>query len=232
MRRNQLFWLECTVADLPSDVEWLGENERLRYDQLRLAKRRADWLLGRWTAKSVVSDCLGMLRTPSSFRDIQILPDAAGVPVAQIGGSAVLVSLSISHRDGRALAVVGAPVFPIGCDLEIVESRGLEFMRTFFTEAEIESCHKANRGGELETLIWSAKESTLKMLSVGLRADTRSVSIDIDSRGRAESSWNPFTALVVDGHIYTGWWRVLASQVRTIISSRQSKMPRETSAIS
>ena len=44
-------WLEQSEADLPPHDDWLSVDEALQLDRLRFAKRRADWRLGRWTAK-------------------------------------------------------------------------------------------------------------------------------------------------------------------------------------
>ena len=33
---------------LPADLDWLTLSERRRHDGFRFAKRRGDWLLGRW----------------------------------------------------------------------------------------------------------------------------------------------------------------------------------------
>ncbi|MGZ6641917.1 MAG: hypothetical protein ACXVFT_08780 [Solirubrobacteraceae bacterium] len=68
---------------------------------LRLAKRRDDWRLGRWTAKAAVAAWLGV-----GAERIEVLAAADGAPDAWLDGAPVPVSLSLSHRAGRALAAV------------------------------------------------------------------------------------------------------------------------------
>ena len=48
----QIYWLEQTEADVPAGEEWLSPSEALRSNAIPFAKRRNDWRLGRWTAKS------------------------------------------------------------------------------------------------------------------------------------------------------------------------------------
>ena len=55
-------------------------------------------------------------------------------------------------------------------------------------------------------LVWSAKESALKVLRVGLRADTRSVEITVRSDLLVDG-WAPFTAALDTGPVLHGWWR-------------------------
>ena len=53
-----VYWLEQSEADVPTADDWLSENEVARLNSLRVAKRRADWRLGRWTAKCAVAASL------------------------------------------------------------------------------------------------------------------------------------------------------------------------------
>ena len=74
----------------------------------------------------------------------------------------------------------------IGCDLELVEPRSEAFVRDYFTVPE-QCCVGAVPDGEESwlraNLLWSAKESVLRVLETGLRRDTRSVEIAIKGAG-------------------------------------------------
>ena len=50
-----IYWLTQTLGDIPDNEDWLGTRERTLKDALRIPKRRADWLLGRWTGKHVAA---------------------------------------------------------------------------------------------------------------------------------------------------------------------------------
>src|SRR5215472_5275 len=94
-------WLSQRQADVPAGDDWLGDSERLVLASLRDARRRADWRLGRWTAKRALGAWLGM--APARF---EVLRATDGAPEAWLDGQHSGVSVSLSHRAGRALAVV------------------------------------------------------------------------------------------------------------------------------
>jgi 4'-phosphopantetheinyl transferase len=163
-------------ADVPPDDDWLTGDERVVLETLRFAKRRAEWRLGRWTAKRAVSD---FLHVPAACVGVVAAED--GAPQALVDGTAAPVNISLSHRDGFGACAVGPPGWPLGCDLELVEVRSDGFVADYFTEAERQAVAEApaERRPLLVTLIWSAKESVLKALRTGLRADTREVEVTV-----------------------------------------------------
>jgi len=67
----------------------------------------------------------------------------------------------------------------VGADLEWIEAREPGFVAQFFTPEEMGQV--AGCGAEMRdtlvTAIWSGKEAVLKALRMGLRADTRSVTV-------------------------------------------------------
>ena len=75
-----VYWLEQTEADLPPGNDWLSSDESLQLDRLRFAKRRADWRLGRWTAKRAMALCLGISERPEALAKIQICATPSGAP--------------------------------------------------------------------------------------------------------------------------------------------------------
>ena len=56
---------------------------------------------------------------------------------------------------------------------------------------------------EIANLIWSAKESALKVLRTGLRQDTRSVEVEVESRD--EAGWQPLSVRAGAAR-FPGWW--------------------------
>lgn len=53
-----IFWLQQTMADVPTDNAWLCAREVLRLSEMKFTKRCNDWRLGRWTAKCAISEYL------------------------------------------------------------------------------------------------------------------------------------------------------------------------------
>src|SRR5436305_121242 len=165
-------WLTVDASEVPENDGWLTPAERVRLATLELPWRRADWRLGRWAAKHAVAAFLG-----ASFEAVEIRPAADGAPEALLGGDPAPVSLSFSHRAGRAACAVAPAGTALGCDLELVEPRSAAFVRDYLTPAEqalVEAAPEMDHPF-LVNLIWSAKESALKALRTGLRLDTRSV---------------------------------------------------------
>ena len=217
---NDLYWFEQREADLPGENDWLSTGELTRLATFRFPKRRADWLLGRWTAKLAVSSYLGRSASHEALCVVEIHPAESGAPVASVAGEPAPVSISISHRDGIALCVVGPPDTKLGCDLELIETHSEAFVRDYFTEEEqrtIQATSEEDRH-RMTTLMWSAKESALKALGVGLRADTRSVSVRLADRSDASVSWNALRVHVNDEPTFEGWWKQSGRLIRTIIA--------------
>jgi hypothetical protein len=116
-------WLTRWLADVPPDDGWLSPGEREVLAGLRVEKRRSDWRLGRFTAKTAVARWLGV---PISH--VEIVAAADGAPEARLDGGAAPVSPSLSHHAERALVVVGDAATSLGCDLELIEPRSRAFV--------------------------------------------------------------------------------------------------------
>ena len=88
----------------------------------------------------------------------------------------------MTDRADWAVCMVAPRGLAVGSDLELVEARTDAFVRDWFTPAErdlvLRRRDRATRD-LLANLVWSAKESALKVLETGLRRDTRSVEVDV-----------------------------------------------------
>src|SRR6266498_4481543 len=115
-----VYWLTLTTADLPADHRWLAAAEQARLAGLRVPKRRADWLLGRWTAKQAVLARLAGEGVPPALDAVEVHAAADGAPEAFLHGRPAGLSISLSHRAGVALCAVAPAGVALGCDLELV----------------------------------------------------------------------------------------------------------------
>ena len=70
-------WLTSSAAEVPPGDAWLSPRERAVLAGLRLAKRRDDWRLGRWTAKAAVA-----VRLDVGPQRVEVLAAADGAPDA------------------------------------------------------------------------------------------------------------------------------------------------------
>lgn len=211
-------WLLLRASASPEGDDWLGPEECKVQSELRLPKRRSEWRLGRFVAKRALSSLAGIERLDR----IQIIAAEDGAPEAFIDGQGIDSSISISHREDAAACAI-APAARVGCDLEAVEPRSTRFVNDFFTNRErvaVQGTQHALRDRHV-ALTWSAKESALKVLRVGLRRDTRSVEVEIEDPESRDEGWHPLRATVSpEAQCFHGWWRQDEEAVFTIVCDR------------
>jgi len=225
-------WLSCSLQDVPEHSEWLLPAERRTADRLRVPKRRNDWRLGRWTAKAALraawpSLCDGL----PAPKDLAIIAAPDGAP--QIASHCLeseagppWPTFSLSHSGGVGLCAVAPAEAQVGCDLERLESRSSALIRDFFTEAEQRACGRGSPEQQMlaANLIWSAKESALKALRTGLRADTRSVEVAWEPGGDG-LAWSALTVRRKGREPLSGWWRASRGFVLTVVASPRPASP-------
>jgi 4'-phosphopantetheinyl transferase len=275
----KIYWLEQPEADLPQEWpatrgrnslpgeqpgpegqtatppgwEWLSPRELRQLHTLRFAQRRADWLLGRWTAKQAVAACLSLPPDFQCLEKIEVRPAPSGAPEIFISNNWAPVTISLSHRSGRAVSAVAPSRGALGCDLEIVEPRSDAFIDDYFAREEQGLVARAAPQDRpwLVTLLWSAKESALKTLRAGLRLDTRCVIVTpIDALGSQDEeggegapeeyaptpgftvrpsepleSWHPMRVRHVNHQTLLGWWQHNGSILRTLVASPPPALP-------
>jgi 4'-phosphopantetheinyl transferase len=198
-------WLTRSFADVPADDGWLAPAEAEVLAGLRIEKRRADWRLGRFAAKAGVAVWLGVRPTQV---EIRAAPD--GAPEAWLEGRRAGVCVSLSHRAGRALAVVGEPGTALGCDLEVIEPRSRAFLNDWLAPAE--RALVAGAGGArrdlVANLLWTAKEAAAKARREGLRLDVRDAVAALDGLDSPTPGWRRLAVTWADGDGRAeGWWR-------------------------
>jgi 4'-phosphopantetheinyl transferase len=216
-----VYWLEQTERDVAIEDDWLSLVETLRLTNMLFPKRRADWRLGRWTAKRAVASYLGLTADPKTFAEIEIRPTRSGAPEVFIARRQQDLNLSLSHCSGTALCAITLSNPPVGCDLEVSEVRHDAFLRDYFTDAEqlcVQNSPPSERWYVL-ALLWSAKESALKALQVGLRLDTRCAVVDLCDTPVGDSSWRPFTVSCPNEKIFVGFHSRTDALIRTIVTN-------------
>jgi len=222
-----VYWLEQTQADVPAENDWLSARESVCLSGLRVAKRRADWRLGRWTAKCAVASFLNLSMDAQDLAQIEIRPASSGAPEIFIANEPAAVAVSISHSSGAAVCAVAMPGVELGCDQEVIEARSDAFVADYFTESEqvlVARVCAAERS-RLVTLLWSAKESALKALREGLRLDTRSVTVSPINGGFNLNGWSPLQVRCADGRSFYGWWQQGPGMVRTLVANPAPDSP-------
>lgn len=171
----EIAWMRCNlIGASPEDL--LSEAELQKLAQMRFARRREEWLLGRWTAKRLLAAAVPALAGTLPIK-WTIANEADGQPYVLIGHQRLAGCLSISHRGGQAVcAWTSAQGVGLGIDLECIEPRSPAFVSDYFTAAEQALIAGAARERDA-VLVWSTKEAMLKALGRGLRLDTRAVEV-------------------------------------------------------
>jgi 4'-phosphopantetheinyl transferase len=213
---NPIYWmLVDTHQTVPEAQGVLSGSELEKFSAFRFSKRRDEWLLGRWTAKSLAHSLPGCQHYP--LNQIEILNTREGAPYIHLAdGTRPGGCLTISHSGSQAMcALTTIEGLRVGADLEKIEARTETFILDYFTAVEyllVESTPPESRA-EVVTLIWSAKESMLKALGVGLRVDTRSVEVQsmqgVPCAVESNFEWNKIQVREQksSGRFWAGWWQ-------------------------
>jgi len=232
-----LYWFEQRMGDVPEGEEWLSPGEVAHLRSLRFPRRRADWLLGRWTAKIAVSTLHGLRAEPDALSAIEIRSAPSGAPEVFFMNAPLAVLISLSHRSGIAACALAWAGSSLGCDLETVEPHGDTFPADYFTPEEqalvTEAPTKAD-GLCFVSLLWSAKESALKLLGEGLRIDTRCVVVKLPRAHEDErnlprpcfcaatipqrTDWSPLQVCYMGRETFCGWWSQTGKLLRTVLT--------------
>jgi len=232
-----LYWFEQITANVPAGEGWLSIGEANYARALRFPKRRADWLLGRWTAKNAVALMLGFASEADVLRKIEIRPGPSGAPEVLWRDAPAQVAISLSHRAGVGVCALASAGVAVGCDIETIEPHGDAFPNEYFTREEqalITNAPTTADGLRCLNLLWSAKESALKALGEGLRVDTRRVIVSLPGALNSANSaslpvciskvpqgvhWRPLQVQCVDRKIFHGWWSQTGIFLRTVVAN-------------
>jgi 4'-phosphopantetheinyl transferase len=227
-----LSWHSLGEGDLPDARDWLTAGEAERAAAMRFAKRRGEWLLARWTAKQALAAEVGVGQDFDSLARIEIRTiiggPAQGAPEVFVDGVRYEIGVSLTDRADWAVCTVGA-VDELGCDLELVEPRSEGFVGDFLTpreQAAVADPPFDASGDAVANLIWSAKESALKVLRTGLRRDTRSVEVGFPAEERPVEGWQPLRVRTEEGRDLPGWWRQYGEFLLTVVTGRPVPPPR------
>lgn len=140
----------------------LTPREQYEYDGLPHAARRRDWLAGRCAAKRAIGT---RYEIPADQVELTPVPGAAPQPSVRnrAGRWAPLpIRLTISHRDGVAIAAAFPSTACIGVDVERAGELSALELRYFLCEGE------RSRHDDIDaTQIWVLKEAAWKALGLG-----------------------------------------------------------------
>jgi 4'-phosphopantetheinyl transferase len=211
-------WLVRGERDVPDGDAWLTPVEAQRAASMRFSKRRSEYRLRRYAGKCAIAASIGLPQDPASLARIGVLNAPTGAPYVVLDDRRVGTDVSLTDRAGWAVCLVGPDLGAVGCDLEIVEPRSDGFVRDFLTPGEqalVAAAPGPDGRDALANLVWSAKESALKVLRTGLRVDTRTVEVVLADPSRIDAGagsggerdgWQRLAVAHGTGQ-FPGWWR-------------------------
>jgi 4'-phosphopantetheinyl transferase len=222
---SEVTWFSAGLANVAVADTWLDPVLADRLGRMRYTKRLVEARLGRWTAKQALARSLGLSTDLASLADVVVVNAPDGAPEALVGGEPAGVVIAMTDRADWAVSAVLAGTARVGCDLEIVEPRSAAFVRDYFTAAERALVEKGDHD-LMANLIWSAKESALKVLRTGLRRDTRTVDVHCEPATGAESpDWRPLIVTSTEGDAMPGWWIRYGEFVLTLSAAVATEPP-------
>ncbi len=230
-----VYWLLQHASAVPASDDWLSASERADLARFWAPKRVRDWRLGRWTAKRALAtvQVAGISRAePAGWTAVSIRATEGGAPCALVGEAEGPWAISLSHSGEYGLCAIAERPAIVGCDVETVGRRGEEFVVDWFTEAErarVAGQSGAGERSQMVTLVWSAKESALKALGVGLRLDTREVEVEIrgpesEVRSPGSDAWRPLV-VHAPNRVLHGWWTIDGDRAVTIVADPEPAVP-------
>jgi len=222
----EVYWLEQSEADVPESNEWLGPSELRDLQTLRFPKRLMEWRLGRWTAKCAFAIFQGVPVQANALADIEIRAAPSGSPQVFVSDQPADATISISHRSGRAICAIAGAGIKLGCDLELIEPHSQAFIEDYLTHEEqiLVAQTSAEDHDRLVALLWSGKESALKAMRVGLRVDTRCITVQ-PGEAHLVGRWTPLITISTAAERFHGWWRQAQSWVQTVVANPAPKPP-------
>ncbi len=215
-------WHSAGMGDVAPGDTWVDDPLRARLATMRYTKRREEARLGRWTAKTAIAGALDLEPTPDTLRRIVVRNAADGAPEAFVDDQPARLTLAMTDRADWAVAAVTDGSMRVGCDLEVVEPRSAAFIQDYFTPAE-RAVVAAGDPDVLANLVWSAKESALKVMRTGLRRDTRTVEVMLGDD--SVDGWHQLTVHSVEGRRFPGWWVRYGDFLLTVTTSTLAPPP-------
>ena len=216
---GQVRWLSRGLGQVPEGQGWLSAAGIDRLGRMRYAKRSSEFLVSRATSKQAIAHAVGLPPDdPDVLRRIEVRHRPTGAPAPFVDGEPAGLAMSSTDRADRAVCVVTATAgVAIGCDLELVEERSQGFVASYLTPPEQQVVAAAALPDLTANLIWSAKESALKVLETGLRRDTRSVEVRLGDE--VVAGWSALEVQPVEGGVFPGWWRQAGPFLLSVVAS-------------
>jgi 4'-phosphopantetheinyl transferase len=157
---------------VPEAIAILSEDEKRKYSRFQFTDDKLRFLKARYILRTTASAYHGNCNP----EDVQISFNSFGKPYF----SDIPLQFSITHS-GEVAAVAFSNSFPIGIDVEFKRQLSdlSQLSQRFFSDPELRFLEKFNGKNFINNFfkIWSAKESYLKALGIGVSKELKSFSV-------------------------------------------------------
>ena len=179
--------------------------ETQNFESFSGSGKRREWLLGRIAAKEAVRDLVAKTSGANlCLADIEIYLGENGRPLVadmKIGDRTVSVCVSITHKNGTAMAMAmeAQVANGVGIDLEAIETKETGFEELLLNEAELSKFKEviAKERDLFLTKAWSVKEAVGKAIGSGLFKNPKTLEIVGADTGLSEFEVVPVAAKLV-----------------------------------
>ncbi len=138
--------------------------EKNYFNELKVEKRKKNYLLGRISAKNSVAHLTGV----SNEKKIEIHYGVFNQPIVKCQGHSN-IQVSISHSDNYGASLAFQEAYPIGIDIEEASHDRAGLAKSQLSEFEINNHLAKDRYSPI--MLWTAKEALSKALKTGLLCD-------------------------------------------------------------
>ncbi|PWK23890.1 4'-phosphopantetheinyl transferase superfamily protein [Arcicella aurantiaca] len=154
----------CSKLRLKQVELALHDIEYQRYRSFSTDVRKVSFLLGRYCAKKAIASLYNI----KSLNQIYIDSGIFNQPIIKLPNIPNM-RVSISHDGVSAVALAFPEEHPMGIDIESIDDEKSSEMSTHFTAHEKTLYQGMNHAkNEIDTILWTAKESLSKALKTGL----------------------------------------------------------------
>jgi 4'-phosphopantetheinyl transferase len=154
----------CSKLKLQQVESALHSIEYQRYKSFTTDVRKVSFLLGRYCAKKAIASLFNI----KSLNQIYIDSGIFNQPIIKLPNIPNM-RVSISHDGVSAVALAFPEEHPMGIDIESIDEDKCAEISTYFTTHE-KTLHQGinHSKSQIDTILWTAKESLSKVLKTGL----------------------------------------------------------------
>jgi 4'-phosphopantetheinyl transferase len=159
--KSAFYLVFSNPQDRKDFIKYLHTEELIRLNKFKNENAKFSYTLGRYAAKKSIA----CLTKQTDFNLINITNGTLGNPIVS---DLPNLGVSLAHTDTSAVAVCFNEKYPMGIDIEEIDEKKSDIIKTQLTESESRLSGKLKLSEtELNIYLWTAKEALSKALKTG-----------------------------------------------------------------